>query len=106
MDLTGHTIRSLVDQHAEKTPDQTYVIYPDTGISHTWREFRIRVQSMALYLESMEFPQNLPVAGLLGNGQAAMELFLGGMYGGFPDVPYSLELSAANPQLAGKQLHP
>ena len=83
MDLTGHTIRSLVDQHAEKTPDQTYVIYPDTGISHTWREFRIRVQSMALYLESMEFPPNVPVAGLLGNGQAAMELFLGGMYGGF-----------------------
>ena len=83
MDLTGHTIRSLVDQHAENTPDQTYVIYPDTGISHTWREFQIRVQSMALYLESMEFPPNLPVAGLLGNGQAAMELFLGGMYGGF-----------------------
>lgn len=83
MDLTGHTIRSLIDQHAEKTPDQTYVIYPDTGISHTWSEFRIRVQSMALYLESMELPPNVPVAGLLGNGQAAMELFLGGMYGGF-----------------------
>ena len=96
MDLTGHTIRSLIDQHAEKTPDQTYVIYPDTGISHTWSEFRIRVQSMALYLESMELPPNVPVAGLLGNGQAAMELFLGGMYGGF-------QVLLANP-LAGADI--
>ncbi len=96
MDLTGHTIRSLIDQHAEKTPDQTYVIYPDTGISHTWSEFRIRVQSMALYLESMELPPNFPVAGLLGNGQAAMELFLGGMYGGF-------QVLLANP-LAGADI--
>ena len=79
MALTGHTIRSLIDQHAEKTPDQTYVIYPDTEISHTWSEFRVRVQSMALYLENMELSPKVPVAGLLGNGQAALELFLGGM---------------------------
>jgi|GEM_PF-1948131 len=96
MDLTGHTIRSLIDQHAEKTPDQTYVIYPDTGISHTWSEFRARVQSMALYLENMELSPKVPVAGLLGNGQAALELFLGGMYGGF-------QVLLANP-LAGADI--
>ena len=96
MDLTGHTIRSLIDQHAEKTPDQTYVIYPDTGISHTWSEFRVRVQSMALYLENMELSPKVPVAGLLGNGQAALELFLGGMYGGF-------QVLLANP-LAGADI--
>ncbi len=96
MDLTGQTIRSLIDLQAEKTPEQTFVVYPDSGISHSWSEFRVRAQSMALYLESMELPPNVPVTGLLGNGQAAMELFLGGMYGGF-------QVLLANP-LAGADI--
>jgi len=96
MDLTGQTIRSLIDLHAEKNPEQTFVVYPDSGISHNWSEFRVRAQSMALYLESMELPPNVPVTGLLGNGQAAMELFLGGMYGGF-------QVLLANP-LAGADI--
>jgi len=96
MDLTGQTIRSLIDLHAEKNPEQTFVVYPDSGISHNWSEFRVRAQSMALYLESMELPPNVPVTGLLGNGQAAMELFLGGMYGGF-------QILLANP-LAGADI--
>ncbi|MBC8219523.1 MAG: AMP-binding protein [Proteobacteria bacterium] len=96
MDLTGQTIRSLIDLHAEKNPEQTFVVYPDSGISHNWSEFRVRAQSMSLYLESMELPPNVPVTGLLGNGQAAMELFLGGMYGGF-------QVLLANP-LAGADI--
>ena len=44
----------------------------------------------------MDFPPNVPVAGLLGNGQAALELFLGGMYGGF-------QVLLANP-LAGADI--
>ena len=96
MDITGQTIRSLIDLHAEKTPDQIFVVYPDTGISHSWSEFRVRAQSMALYLESMELPPKVPVAGLLSNGQAALELFLGGMYGGF-------QVLLANP-LAGADI--
>ena len=83
MDLTGHTIRSLIDQHAEKTPNKKFVVYPDSGISHSWSEFRVRAQSMGQYLKSMKLSPKVPVAGLLGNGQAALELFLGGMYCGF-----------------------
>ena len=83
MNPAGQTIRSLIDQHAELSPHQPFVVYPETGIRHTWSEFQARVQSMAQHLSNMEFPPNVPVAGLLGNGQAALELFLGGMYGGF-----------------------
>ena len=83
MNPAGHTIRSLIDQHAETSPDRPFVKYPESGISHTWSEFQTRVQSIARYLKNMDFTPNVPVAGLLGNGQAALELFLGGMYGGF-----------------------
>ena len=83
MNPAGQTIRSLIDQHAELSPHQPFVVYPETGIRHTWSEFQARAKSMAQHLSNMEFPPNVPVAGLLGNGQAALELFLGGMYGGF-----------------------
>ena len=83
MNPEGHTIRSLIDQHAETSPDRLFVKYPESGISHTWSEFQARVQSIARYLKNMDFSPNEPVAGLLGNGQAALELFLGGMYGGY-----------------------
>jgi acyl-CoA synthetase (AMP-forming)/AMP-acid ligase II len=96
MNPTGHTIRSLIDQYAESFPEKIFVFYPETGISHTWSEFRTRVQAVAQHLAKMELPPKVPVAGLLGNGQAAMELFLGGMYGGF-------KVLLANP-LAGAEI--
>ncbi|MEC9068849.1 MAG: class I adenylate-forming enzyme family protein, partial [SAR324 cluster bacterium] len=96
MNLSGQTIRSLIDLHAEKNPEQTFVVYPDSEISHSWLEFQARAQAMTLYLKSLELSPKIPVAGLLGNGQAALELFLGGMYGGF-------QVLLANP-LAGADI--
>ena len=83
MNPLGHTIKSLIDLHAGNIPDQKYIFYPETGTSHTWKEFQKRVQSVSCYLTKKRLPREVPVAGLLGNGQTALELFLGGMYGGF-----------------------
>ena len=96
MNLSEQTIRSLIDLHAEKNPEQKFVVYPDSGISHSWLEFQVRVQAMTLYLKNLELTPKTPVTGLLGNGQAALELFLGGMYGGF-------QVLLANP-LAGADI--
>ena len=96
MNPTGQTIRSLIDYHADKSPDQTFVTYPETGISHTWSEFQVRVQAIAGHLTGLKLPSGVPVTGLLGNGQAALEFFLGGMYGG-------LQVLLANP-LAGPDI--
>ena len=96
MNISEQTIRSLIDLHAEKNPSQTFVVYPDSGTSHSWLEFQVRAQAMTLYLKSLELTPKTPVAGLLGNGQAALELFLGGMYGGF-------QVLLANP-LAGADI--
>ena len=96
MNPTGKTIRSLIDYHADKSPDQTFVTYPETGISHTWSEFQVRVQAIAGHLTGLKLPSGVPVTGLLGNGQAALEFFLGGMYGG-------LQVLLANP-LAGPDI--
>ena len=96
MNPSGHTIQSLIDIHADTTPEQKYVVYPETGSSCTWKEFQKRVQSVACYLSGKGLPREVPVAGLLGNGQTALELFLGGMYGGF-------QVLLANP-LSGRDI--
>ena len=76
MNPAGHTIKSLIDHHANTIPEKKYVVYPETSISFTWKEFQQRVQSVACYLSRKGISQALPVAGLLGNGQTALELFL------------------------------
>ncbi len=83
MKPTGQTIRSLIDKHAENTADKTFVFYPETGIKQSWLEFQLRAKTIALQFSKMGLSRNEPISGLLGNGQAALELFLGGMYGGY-----------------------
>ncbi len=96
MNPSGHTIQSLIDLNAENIPENKYVVYPETGSSYTWKEFHQRVKSVACYLSGKELSREFPVAGLLGNGQTALELFLGGMYGGF-------QILLANP-LSGRDI--
>lgn len=86
----------MIDYHADTIPDQPYVVYPETGIRYTWKKFQRRVQSVACYLASKGLTREVPVAGLLGNGQTALELFIGGMYGGF-------QVLLANP-LSGRDI--
>jgi len=83
MNPEGQTIRSLIDHHAETSPDRQFVAFPESGNRYTWREFRERVRAVASRLAGLGLPPGAPVSGLHGNGQAALELFLGGMYGGF-----------------------
>ena len=96
MNPSGHTIQSLIDLHADTIPEQKYVVYPETGSSYNWEEFQKRVQSVACYLSGKGLSREVPLAGLLGNGQTALELFLGGMYGGF-------QVLLANP-LSGRDI--
>ena len=96
MNPSGHTINTLIDFHADTIPDRKYVVYPETGSSCTWKEFQQRVQSVACYLSGKGLSRDVPIAGLLGNGQTALELFLGGMYGGF-------QVLLANP-LSGRDI--
>ena len=96
MNPSGYTIQSLIDLHADTIPGQKYVVYPETGSSCTWKEFQQRVQSVACYLSGKGLSREVPIAGLLGNGQTALELLLGGMYGGF-------QVLLANP-LSGRDI--
>ena len=72
------------------------MVYPDSGSKYTWKEFQARIQSVTCYLSGKGLTRDVPVAGLLGNGQTALELFLGGMYGGF-------QVFLANP-LSGRDI--
>ena len=77
MNPSGYTIQSLIDLHADTIPGQKYVVYPETRSSCTWKEFQQRVQSVACYLAGKGLSREVPIAGLLGNGQTALELLLG-----------------------------
>ena len=83
MNPEGQTIRSLIDHYAEISPNRQFVAFPESGNRYTWSEFRERVRAVASRLVGLGLPPGAPVSGLHGNGQAALELFLGGMYGGF-----------------------
>ncbi len=96
MNPEGQTIRSLIDHYAEISPNRQFVAFPESGNRYTWSEFRERVRAVASRLVGLGLPPGAPVSDLHGNGQAALELFLGGMYGGF-------QVLLANP-LAGPDI--
>ena len=96
MNPSGQTVRSLIDYFAKTTPNKEFVYYPESGRRFTWSEFQIRARSVAENISALKLPQGLPISGLIGNGQASLEFFLGGMYGGF-------QVLLANP-LAGPDI--
>jgi len=83
MNPSKQTVRKLIDHFAKTKPNKQFVLYPESGKKYTWKEFQIRVQSIAKHISGLKLPYELPIAGLLGNGQASLEFFLGVMYGGF-----------------------
>ncbi len=96
MNPLGQTVRSLIDYFAKTNPNKEFVYYPESGRRFTWSEFQIRVRSVAENISALKLPPGIPITGLIGNGQASLEFFLGGMYGGF-------QVLLANP-LAGPDI--
>ena len=96
MNPSKQTIRSTIDYFANTKPNKQFVSYPESGRKYNWKDFQIRVKKIAENLSSLKLPYDSPISGLMGNGQAALELLLGGMYGGF-------QVFLANP-LAGPEI--
>ena len=82
-DCRALTIRQLIDQYAKAHPEKAFAVFPDSGIELTWLELQKTCVQLHAYLESLGAKPGDRIGMLTANGQSALELFLGCMYGGF-----------------------
>ncbi len=82
-DCTQLTVRALIDYYAAEHPDKVFAIFPDAASEITWGDLRKASLQLSHYLAAKGVSPGARVGMLRANGQAALELFLGAMYGGY-----------------------
>lgn len=82
-DCTQLTVRALIDYYAAEHPDKVFAIFPDAASEITWGDLRKTSVQLSRYLAAKGVSPGARVGMLRANGQAALELFLGAMYGGY-----------------------
>lgn len=96
--VPGSTVREVIDCMADRAPDRTYLIAPESGRRLSYGELRQRARAIAKRLRALGLAKGDVVSFLLGNGPATAELMLGVMYGGYVCAP--LNVAAGPAQLA------
>ena len=82
-DCTRLTIRAVIDGYAAEDPRKVFAVFPDTDSQITWGELQHTARQLSRYLNKQGFAPGARIGMLRANGQAALELFLGAMYGGY-----------------------
>ncbi|MEK9942751.1 MAG: AMP-binding protein, partial [Gammaproteobacteria bacterium] len=82
-DCTQLTVRALIDYYAAEHPNKVFAIFPDAASEITWGDLRKTSIQLSHYLAAKGVFPGARVGMLRANGQAALELFLGAMYGGY-----------------------
>ena len=80
--IEGLTVRSIIDKGAADHPDRTFAVFPDTGLKLTWSDLQCSAFGLAVSLAESGVQVGEPVGVLMGNGKAALQLFLGCMHAG------------------------
>ena len=94
-DCSALTVRQLVDRYATACPDKTFAVFPDSDLVLSWSELQKTCQRLCAYLDSQGAKPGDRSGMLTTNGQAALELFLGCMYGGFTVATFNPEAGEA-----------
>ncbi|XXK28820.1 AMP-binding protein [Arenicellales bacterium nBUS_45] len=82
-DCRNLTIQGTIDHYALNQPEKVFAFFPDENSEVTWAELRETSRKLARYLLDQGINPGSRVGMLRGNGQAALELFLGAMYSGY-----------------------
>ncbi|UTW11551.1 AMP-binding protein [Marinobacterium rhizophilum] len=69
-------IRTLVHRHAQQWPERAFLLFPETGRSLTYGALWDKTQHYGRYFAALGLTKGDTVSFMLGNGQAAAELFL------------------------------
>ena len=82
-DCSALTIRALIDTYAQTSPEKAFAVFPDTGSELSWSQLQATCHKLNAYLHSLGAVPGDRIGMLSANGQSALEVFLGCMYGGF-----------------------
>ena len=77
--LPAQSVAEAIQHFALTTPDNVFLIAPATGREITWRALAEALPPVAALAESMQVPVGAPLAYMLENGWAAVQLLLGGL---------------------------
>ena len=91
------TIRALVDFYAAQQAEQVFFISAASGKKVTWRALAAQLPAMEQLLQSLQIPTEQPLAFMLNNGWASVQIILGALYYGRIVVP--LNIAAGDAQL-------
>ena len=80
---TDQSVRSLIDSWAERVPERTFLVDPESGASFTYAETRAAAAAVAARLADRGLLPGDSVAYAMGNGAPAALAILGILYGGF-----------------------
>lgn len=94
-DCSALTVRHLIDRHATASPDKTLAVFPDSGLTLSWSNLQRTCLKLYAYLNSLGAKPGDRIGMLTANGQSALELFLGCMYGGFTIATFNPVAGAA-----------
>ncbi len=74
------TVKTLIDATAQQKPNALFALYPETGQVLSWLQLQTAAcQVVTLCVQIGNLP-NQPLAFMMGNGYAALQLLLGTMY--------------------------
>ena len=82
-EYSGQSIRDVIDQHAERTPDHIFLIDPTNGQSLTYADLQAAARAVANRLANEGAKPGDTVAYALKNGAGAARAILGLFYGGY-----------------------
>lgn len=92
------TVKTLIDHHAAHQPDNTFLIIPPTYQQVSWRQLAQQMPAIAGLVKQLNLTADQPLAFMMGNSWASVQLLLGGMYNGQAVLP--LNIAAGDAQIS------
>ncbi len=101
--ISGLSVRKLIDERADRTPDRVFLIDPDTGTSVSYAELRNAAGSVAARIAGHGVAPGGSVAYAMANGADSVLIVLGILYGGY--LATAVNLTSGNDTIAHVLAH-
>ncbi len=94
----AENLRALIDHYATLSPTANFVSFPESNQKLNYQELQQQLQRYCTYFQGMGIQAGDTLSFMLGNGPAALKLFLAGLY-------YGCVCSPLNPAAGQEQIN-